>query len=196
MTRWTAIVAFNHGRACKTRLAPLYSAEDCNALALAMARHVLEVLAAAPSVEQVMLVAPERPPLPCEWVRDGGRGLNAELAGVRAALAPGATLFIHADLPLLRPQDIEALLTAAAMSGAAIAPDVDGIGTNAIAMSDGRPFAPAFGVDSFAAHCAALPDAAIVETVGLGLDVDEPHSLHRALALGMRLPATVASPRP
>jgi 2-phospho-L-lactate guanylyltransferase len=185
---WTAIVPLNYGRDCKTRLASLLSPAERSALVEAMARHVLEELSAIPAIGQVALLSPERPPFAGDsWIADGGRGLNAELADARARFPGSATLFIHADLPLLAAADVMALLAAAGEKGAAIAPDLAGTGTNALAIADDRAaFAPAFGPGSFAAHRAALPGAAIVTTEGLGLDVDEPESLHEIIA--RRLP--------
>jgi 2-phospho-L-lactate guanylyltransferase len=185
---WTAIVPLNYGRDCKTRLASLLSPAERSALVEAMARHVLEELSAIPAIGQVALLSPERPPFAGDsWIADGGRGLNAELADARARFPGSATLFIHADLPLLAAADVMALLAAAGEKGAAIAPDLAGTGTNALAIADDRAaFTPAFGPGSFAAHRAALPGAAIVTTEGLGLDVDEPESLHEIIA--RRLP--------
>jgi 2-phospho-L-lactate guanylyltransferase len=183
---WTAIVPVNYGRDCKTRLAQCLSSAERTELVAAMARHVLGQLAALPAISHVAVLSPERPPFaPDGWIADGGRGLNAELAAGRAHFPGAATLIIHADLPLLRAEDITALLDAAMTSGAAIAPDLAGTGTNAVALADGRPFAPAFGPGSFAAHKAAMPDAAIIAREGLGFDVDEPDSLRRAVARGL-----------
>jgi 2-phospho-L-lactate guanylyltransferase len=179
---WTAIVPLNYGRDCKTRLASLLSPAERSALVEAMARHVLEELSAVPAIGQIALLSPERPPFAGNrWIGDSGRGLNAELADARARYS-GGTLFIHADLPLLAAADVMALLAAAGEKGVAIAPDLAGTGTNALAIADDRAFTPAFGPGSFAAHRAALPGAAIVTTEGLGLDVDEPESLHEIIA--------------
>ena len=183
---WTAIIPFNFGRACKTRLADELDEAERAALALKMAEHGVAQLRAVPQIGRVVMVAPEQPPLDIDhWQQDEGRGLNAELAAARAAHAPGEVLIIHADLPFLQGGDIAALLDAAHTSGAAMAPDRAGTGTNAIALADGRAFVPAFGVDSQARHRAALPDAAIVERTGLGFDIDQPECLDLARQMGM-----------
>ncbi|MCE7795454.1 2-phospho-L-lactate guanylyltransferase [Sphingobium sufflavum] len=190
--QWTAIVPFNHGRPCKTRLAPLLSEAERNALALAMARHVVGVLAAVPGITAIRLVAPVDPALaPALWVRDGGRGLNGELAAARAEVAPGATLFLHADLPLLTPADLRTLLDAAEAAGSALAADMAGRGTNAIALADARTFAPAFGADSLATHRQRLPDAALVARDGLSCDVDDAVGLHAATTHGFSWPIAI-----
>lgn len=183
---WTAIVPFNFGRACKTRLAEVLDEAARAAMALRMAEHVVAQLRAVPQIGRIVMVAPERPPLTIDiWQQDEGRGLNAELAAARAAHAPDEVLIIHADLPFVQAADIVALLDAARTSGAAMAPDRAGTGTNAIALADGRAFAPAFGADSQARHRAALPDAAIVARPGLGFDIDQPECLDLARQMGM-----------
>ncbi|MET0238370.1 MAG: 2-phospho-L-lactate guanylyltransferase [Sphingobium sp.] len=186
---WTAIIPFNYGRPCKTRLAPVLSVEERDALAMAMALHVVGVVGQVPAIDSAHLLAPVDPILPgAQWLRDDGRGINSELAAARAASPGQPILIIHADLPLLAPSDVETLLRAAAVSGAAIAPDAAGRGTNAIALADDRAFVPAFGADSLAAHRSALPGAPLVDTPGLTLDVDDADSLHHAAQRGFVLP--------
>ncbi|HEX7852736.1 MAG TPA: 2-phospho-L-lactate guanylyltransferase [Sphingobium sp.] len=189
MTRWTAIIPFNFGRPRKTRLSAILSAEERDALALAMAEHVVRTLGAAPSIRAIRLLSPVNPMLPGTiWVEDRGLGLNGELAAARDNLAGDPALLIHADLPLLTGEDVEALLSAASAHGTAIAPDLAGMGTNALALADGRPVTLAFGEDSFARHRATLPGAPLVERPGLALDVDDAASLRAAMASGFALP--------
>lgn len=189
MTPWTAILPFNFGRPCKTRLSAVLSESERNVLAMAMARHVAAILGGTPSVAAVHLLSPVDPALPgtC-WVADQGRGLNQELAAARAAIGHSPTLFIHADLPLLTAHDVEALLGAAPTSGAAIAPDSTDAGTNALALADNHVLVPAFGVESCAKHRAMLPDAALVRTPGLAHDLDDPDDLAAVVARGFVMP--------
>lgn len=194
---FTAIIPLNHGRPRKTRLSAILSEAERDALAMAMAHQVVEALAASSSVTALHLLSPLDPAIPgTRWIADGGTGLNAELAAARAALGEAPILFIHADLPLLEADDIEALLAAARENGVAIAPDAAGIGTNALAIADGRSLAPAFGHDSFARHRVLLPGAMPVERPGLRHDVDDPDSLAAAMALGFTLPfpSTLVAP--
>jgi 2-phospho-L-lactate guanylyltransferase len=152
---------------------------------MTMVRHVAAVLARMAAISEIRMVAPVDPELSgSRWIADEGRGLNSELASARETLAGAPVLFLHTDLPLLKAEDVTALLDAAA-DGAAIAPDGAGAGTNALAIRDGRAFAPAFGVDSLSRHRAALPDASLVEREGLGLNVDDPATLEAALARGL-----------
>jgi len=185
---WTAIVPLNYGRECKTRLASRLTSAERTALVERMARHVLAQLAATPSIGSVHVLSPVRPPFASgNWIEDKGRGLNAELAAARTLFPGEPVLFIHADLPFLTADDVQALLDAAEQSGAALAPDEAGKGTNALAIANDRPLSPAFGVDSLATHRALLPDAALVTTPGLSCDIDEPEALDLARAKGATL---------
>ena len=200
MSLWRAIVPFRAadegGAGAKTRLAGRLDATARAALAIAMARHVLETLDYCPSVGSIGVLAPVPPafaPAGIDWIADRERGLNCELATVIGAAGAGRVFVIHADLPLLEPGDIAALLDAACARGAAIAPDHAQTGTNALALTDPAGIVPAFGPGSFALHRAMLPDAAVVERAGLALDIDTPADLDRALAMGLLLPG-IAGP--
>ena len=175
MTGWRAVVPLNLGRDCKTRLAGRLSRAAREQLVDAMARHVVAQLAATRGIARILLLAPLRPDLAgVDWVEDKGRGLNAELAQI---LGGGPVLVIHADLPLLAPADVGAMVRAATASGSAIAPDRTATGTNALALAAASGFAPCFGEGSFDRHRALLPDAAIVTTPGLESDIDTPGDL-------------------
>lgn len=195
MSLWRAIVPFRAadegGVGAKTRLVGRLGASARAALAIAMALHVLETLGRCPLVGSITVLAPARPAFASagiDWITDHGRGLNCELAAAIGAAQAGRVFVIHADLPLLAPTDIAALLDAAVAAGAAIAPDRARAGTNALALVDPAGLQPAFGPGSFALHRAMLPDAALVERAGLALDIDTPADLDRALAAGLLLP--------
>jgi 2-phospho-L-lactate/phosphoenolpyruvate guanylyltransferase len=178
VTDWHAIVPLNLGRDCKTRLAGQLSRDKRDRLVEAMARHVVAQVGAVIGISEVILLSPEDPQFSSvQWVRDEGRGLNAELAAV---LGTGPVFVIHADLPTLETADVEALLETAQQSGAAIAPDRLGTGTNALALTYPSGIVPAFGEGSFLRHRTMFPDAAIVERAGLALDVDTHEDLDLA----------------
>jgi 2-phospho-L-lactate guanylyltransferase len=177
---WTAIVPWKQGPDTKSRLSATLDRSERQALASTMAQAVITCLSGVESVATVHLLAPAAvPPWPCHWLRDKGRGLNAELAAARADLGHRPVVIIHADLPCLTAQDVACLLDAAGTTGAAFAPDRHGRGTNAIALADGRPFQFAFGPDSLAHHRLQRTDAAIIARPGLGFDVDTAHDLHQ-----------------
>ncbi|MET0179293.1 MAG: 2-phospho-L-lactate guanylyltransferase [Novosphingobium sp.] len=189
MSGWRAIVPLNLGGACKTRLSPRLSPWQRERLVEAMARHVIERLAAASAVDEIAVLSPRPPPFPrVEWLADRGGGLNAELA---RALGGGRVIVIHADLPLLAVHDIAALAASAENAGAALAPDRAGRGTNALALTSAGGFRPRFGRGSFALHREALPAAAIVARPGLAGDVDTVEDLDRVLAAGAAIAAPI-----
>jgi 2-phospho-L-lactate guanylyltransferase len=199
VTGWTAIIPFNFGRPRKTRLSAILTETERDGLAMAMAQRVVAALRTSPSVSAIRLLSPVDPVLPgTAWVEDRARGLNGELMAARDALAYVPALLIHADLPLLTGEDVEALLAAAGPTGAAIAPDMARLGTNALALAGGRTVTLAFGENSLALHRAGLPDAPLVERRGLTCDVDDEASLRAALDAGFAMPlacrGTGASP--
>lgn len=184
MKGWTAIVPLNLGRDRKTRLAGRIRPDVREALVEAMAWHVLHSILMSASVSEIKILSPVRPDIrQADWLCDRGKGLNAELAHVFAA---GRTCVIHADLPLLRPDDVAALVEAADRAGSAIASDRAGTGTNALAIVRAAPFHPAFGPDSLDRHRILLPDADHVRRAGLFTDVDTPDDLDAATFAGAR----------
>lgn len=171
---------WKQGPDTKSRLGATLDGAERTALASTMAATVIARLADVDAIAALHLLAPAPVPhWPCQWLPDEGRGLNGELDAARARLGTGPVLVIHADLPCLTVGDIRCLLTAAQASGAALAPDRHGQGTNAVALADGDDFRFQFGPDSFARHRAQRPHAAIVERDGLGFDLDTPTDLDR-----------------
>lgn len=174
MTRWTAIVPFKTDGEGKTRLSGELDRDERSALSRTMLDKVASALAACPRIGRMLMVSGQPcPGWPGDWIEDPKGGLNAALsAGLEVAGRPA--MIIHADLPLLEPSDLEALIDAADGEGMAIAPDRHGTGTNAVAIADDRPFAPRFGIGSFALHLhqsAGLPHV-LVDRPGLGCDCD------------------------
>ena len=168
----------------KSRLSERLSVSERDALCERWLVHVVGRLESEPRVSRLILLTAGRPDGALEWRRDEKRGLNAELSAVRADISPCNFLVIQADLPLLRVEEIARLLDAAQRSGAAIAPDRHGVGTNAIALAAGQPLAFAFGEGSFERHKSQMAHAEIVKCRGLALDIDTPADLALALDLG------------
>lgn len=184
--RWTALVPIAAADKRKTRLSGVLSPQERVALTDAMLDHVLGRLRGCARIGEIVLLSPDPPPgVPA--IRDGGRGLNAEIGRARTAIGGVPLLVIHADLPLLRTDEADAMLSAAEAGGAAIAPDRHLTGTNAVAIVDGAPFAWRFGPGSFDLHRAGLPAGhAVVRRPGLAADCDTPNDLTEALASGFR----------
>jgi 2-phospho-L-lactate guanylyltransferase len=181
---WTAIVPFKGGAERKTRLTSRLGREERQRLSQELFEHVVSVLRQAPTLRDVALLSDMRPN---QWqgpfIRDEGRGLNAELYALVESQRPARLLVIHADLPLVSVDDIAALLTGDGASSA-IAPDRHGSGTNALALVEPRGFDFAFGPNSFTRHCVAARGARIVTRLGLGLDIDTAADLDAANSAG------------
>jgi 2-phospho-L-lactate guanylyltransferase len=186
---WTAIVPLKQGPHQMSRLASSLSQTERAALSDVLAWHVLETIRRSPSVETLVLLSPRKPGWAgAQWARDRGRGLNGELAHWRAATPHRPIIVLHADLPLLRSDDVEAMIAGATASGVALAADRHGTGTNAMALAGHVAAHFAFGEDSLARHRLALPAATILETTGLSIDIDSPEDLSFARAAGFKLP--------
>ncbi|NWK94409.1 2-phospho-L-lactate guanylyltransferase [Sphingobium lactosutens] len=177
MNGWTAIVPLKMGAMSKSRLTSLSEPGAREALAAEMARRVISCLSTLSAIDRTVLLSPA-PLADCNaiWMRDEGRGLNAEIASARDALAPASIAIIFADLPMLTSADVDALLKSAA-DGGAIAPDRHGSGTNALALVDPAGFDFHFGTDSFARHRAQRARLAVVRMPGLANDLDTPQDL-------------------
>ena len=120
-------------------------------------------------------------------IPDRGGGLNAALeSGRRNLLAEGAGhagLVLPIDLPLATAAELGAVVFAA--GEVVIVPDEEKIGTNVLRLGPRafRTFRFAFGLRSFADHCAAARaagfDPVIVEAPTLAFDVDRPEQYRR-----------------
>jgi 2-phospho-L-lactate guanylyltransferase len=127
--------------------------------------------------------------LGCATVPDGDTtDLNAALRQAAAeahrrwpALRTSA---LCADLPALRPDDLDAALAAAPEIGAAFVADAVGTGTT-LYLAGHDEFDPRFGLDSRAAHLAAGAAEIGGELATLRHDVDDLGDLRSALALGV-----------
>lgn len=187
-------------------------------LALALARDTLRAATAA-AVRRVVVVTAEPAGLlgvtregtagdataGVEIVDDPDDGLNAAIRhGIEylrrtARGRPGLVAVLQADLPALRPAELDAALARAAAviaggADAALVADHVGTGTTLLVGAPGRVLRPCFGVGSAGAHAAA--GAVVLDGAwpGLRADVDTPADLARVLALGTG-PATRAWPR-
>jgi 2-phospho-L-lactate/phosphoenolpyruvate guanylyltransferase len=174
VTGWRVVVPIKQGSDGKTRLGAMLGDDARSSLAERMAAHVLGVLQRCFDRSQITILSPLCPKdWDGGWMRDNGRGLNPELTAWRDAQGDAPVLIIHADLPLLAEADVLALL-ASADQGAALATDRAGLGTNALAIADGRPLTLRFGANSCTLHCAQYPDMPVLHREGLMADLDTP----------------------
>jgi 2-phospho-L-lactate guanylyltransferase len=193
----SVVVPFR-GAGGKHRLAPL--SEPARAeLALAMLGDVIE---ACVSVGATAVVSNDGPAaelaadLGASVVADPGGGQGAAVAAALALVAEGPALVVNADLPLVRPADLLALLASVPPGGLAYAPAADGT-TNALALASPLLFAPLYGRGSaarFAAHAEQLGRVAVAAPLpGLVTDVDTLADLDRVGAkAGARTRAALA----
>ena len=93
----------------------------------------------------------------------------------------GSMLILASDLPLVRPEDIQRIVTSGERASAVIVPDRHAQGTNALLLSPPDLIEPAFGIQSFPRHMALLSDAGATVSVlrikGVAFDVDVPRDL-------------------
>lgn len=184
MSRWTAVVPLKLSDASKSRLGELLPIGRRLELVETMARHVLQVLAQEPRFQRIVLLSPCRP----EWwggtfVRDVSGSLNEALATWRAGQDERPFAIIHGDLPYLQGPDIARLLDAGEEHGAALASDLSGEGTNALAIADNRGFRFRFGPGSRQAHVSEGATLAC-DVPGLARDIDTPADLADLIASG------------
>jgi 2-phospho-L-lactate/phosphoenolpyruvate guanylyltransferase len=171
-------------------------------LALSLALDTVSAALAAPGVARVLVVTDD-PAAAAAVTASGAVVLPDEPdAGLNPALAYGATVaartapadgvaLLSADLPALRPAELDAALALAAGYERAFVPDADGTGTTLLATAPGLPVRPRYGPGSARAHRAA----GAVELAGdwptLRHDVDTAADLRAAASLGLG-PATTA----
>ena len=121
--------------------------------------------------------------LGAEVLADPGGGQGAAVAAALALLSEGPALVVNADLPLVRPADLLALLAMVPPGGLAYAPAADGT-TNALALASPELFAPLYGAGSaarFVAHAEQLGRAAVAAPLpNLVADVDTLADLERS----------------
>lgn len=167
----------------KRRLSPLLAAETRSRLGRDLAAHTMTTVAAA-GAEVVALAADEEV---ADWARergwparvdrDGGLDGAADSAVVEAVSRQRPWLIVHADLPLLRPDDIGVALEALTGGDSPIAPSDDG-GTSLIG---GRgAFRFSYGPGSFHRHLGRLASPRVIVRLGLALDLDGPADLAAA----------------
>ena len=164
-------------------------------LAVAFALDTVSTCLVTPGVGAVLAVTDDAAfsqrlvALGCQAVPDGVTGdLNSclRLAAAEAArrwpqLSPVA---VCADLPALRPDDLESALDALPSRSPSFVADAAGTGTTLYAAPH-NAFDPRFGADSRTAHLRAGAVAVEGELVSLRQDVDDLDDLRRAMKLGV-----------
>jgi 2-phospho-L-lactate guanylyltransferase len=167
----------------KSRLAESLDPAERAELVRELLAHVLSVVKKA-EVGPVTVVSAE--PLELDGVPrfdDHGLPWNEALAEamVEVVSEEPVAVIVAADLPLLTPEEVRALVMATPECGVAIARASDG-GTNAVAMRPPGKVTTHFGEhDSAAVHERAAwlagADAHVLDCPGLAFDIDTPEDL-------------------
>jgi 2-phospho-L-lactate guanylyltransferase len=171
-------------------------------LTLALARDTVRAARAAESVRRIVVTSPD-PRVLAAFATDGVRllpdrpdlGLNAAvLRGVGRRLRgdPGIpAAVLHADLPALRPAELDAALGAAVErfgpehGYCAFCPDAAGTGTTLLVCTGDAALRPRFGPDSAAEHARTGAFRLDGDWPGLRRDVDTAQDLREAAELGL-----------
>jgi 2-phospho-L-lactate guanylyltransferase len=190
MDTWV-IIPVKPFRRAKSRLSPVMSKPIRAAVARALLSRTLDVLAACPRPLTICVVSRDMTALDMAQRRgvislaESDSGLNAALRQAREwAVARGAQaiLVLPADLPLVTPDDIAAMLDLAHKPrSVVIAPDARGEGTNALVLRPPDALNFAFGPQSFYEHCAQAETSQVAFHVyrspTVALDLDTPADL-------------------
>ena len=182
---------FDHA---KQRLAGAMSQAERSALFAASCEDVLQALIGCRSLGGVVVVTrePQAEALAAAYgarvLREpANRGHTAASslgASVLAAEGVAGMIQVPGDLPLLAPEDIDAVLAVhAAAPAVTIAPSGDEMGSNAVASSPPDFLPLRFGDDSFHPHCDTARrlgvEPVIVRRSAFQLDLDTPQDLWR-----------------
>ncbi|WP_157156593.1 MULTISPECIES: 2-phospho-L-lactate guanylyltransferase [unclassified Diaminobutyricimonas] len=190
MPAWSLVLPIK-GAIGKSRL-DVADAADRRELAVAFALDALDAVLTATSVGRVVVVTADEElaaglPERVELMADPRHGLNAAIRAGLAVLdpaAPGGVLL--ADLPALRPDELDAALEMAAQHPLALVPDAAGTGSTLTTALRADSLVPRFGEGSRSAHeQSGHVVLAVPETSGLRRDVDSLADLDIARTLGL-----------
>ncbi len=204
---WSLVVPLKPLVRAKSRLSGAAGEEFRPRLALAFALDTVTAALACEDVRDVVVVTDD--PLAGERLAALGarivpdtpaRGLNAALAhgaGAVRAHRPGAPVAaLNADLPALRPAELELVLHSASLFPRAFLADAADIGTTLLTATSGVELAPAFGGASRARHLASgAREITTPDVVSVRRDVDTGEDLLAALALGVGPHTASQAPR-
>lgn len=195
MALW-AIVPVKPLRRGKSRLAGVLSPEERNDLNRRLLTHTLETLNAIPEIEQILVISRDQAALSLARehgartvLENGSPELNVALARATIVAKNYATrglLIVPADLPLISPEDVIAMLDIAVDPPVVVlAPDHRRQGTNALLVCPIGLIEYDFGPGSFQRHCERALQAGarleILELPSLALDMDMPEDLEMVI---------------
>ncbi|MGP4002021.1 2-phospho-L-lactate guanylyltransferase [Streptomyces sp. 8N706] len=210
---WSLVVPLKPLALAKSRLTRAAGDGLRPGLALAFAQDTVVAALACPAVADVMVVTDD-PLARVELTALGARavadsppssGAGPSRDGLNAALAHGARTVrqqrpaapvaaLNADLPALRPGELERVLAAAAAFPRAFLADAAGVGTTFLSAAPGTALEPGFGGASRARHRASGAAEILLSGVdSVRRDVDTGEDLRMALALGVGPRTAVAA---
>lgn len=196
MSCW-ALIPLKNTCLSKSRLMPHLTRQQRQALIVHMLDRVIDAARSCAHIDAVAMVGNRLPPRSDLLIlQEHQPGLNPALKQARSVLRQkGAQelVILHADLPLIRADDIDALIEQGRQQGLGIAPDKLDQGTNALYLPTDLSFDFQFGNTSLRCHVAVANDLhiqpALVRRQGLGLDID---TLDDLTALGSETAALFA----
>lgn len=183
----------------KTRLAELLSLDERKRLVWAMFEDVSRAVMSACKADSVVMVTSFKPAVErareLEWDVLTEESQVSESASVDWASrilserGVDTVMRLPADLPLVRAEDIDAILSVRIEPpGALMVPSREGTGTNAIIRTPPALFPSRFGPNSLALHKEEAGrvgvECVIVENSRIGLDIDEPADVQLLLETG------------
>ena len=191
MTLW-AIVPVKPLRTAKSRLSAVLTRDEREILSQQMLINTLDLLREVKEIERTLVVSRDTKALSIARkhgartvTENGAPELNNALARATVVAQQydiSGVLVIPADLPLMRIDDVEKLISKATDPPVVvIAPDRHGRGTNALLSSPPSLIEYDFGIDSFERHVARAKASGvrivICKNPSIGLDVDLPEDL-------------------
>ncbi|TET36787.1 MAG: 2-phospho-L-lactate guanylyltransferase [Anaerolineales bacterium] len=191
MTLW-AIVPVKPLRTAKSRLSAVLTRDEREILSQQMLINTLDLLREVKEIERTLVVSRDTKALSIARkhgartvTENGAPELNNALARATVVAQQydiSGVLVIPADLPLMRIDDVENLISKATDPPVVvIAPDRHGRGTNALLSSPPSLIEYDFGIDSFERHVARAKASSvrivICKNPSIGLDVDLPEDL-------------------
>lgn len=183
----------------KTRLAEFLSFDERRRLAWAMFEDVSRAIREASKPDRVVMVTNYAPAIESarelEWdvlIEQSQVSESASVDWASRVLAErgfDTVMRLPADLPLVRAEDIDALLSIKLDTpGALIVPSREGTGTNAIIRTPPALFPSRFGPNSLELHKTEAArvgvECVIVNNPRIALDIDEPADVELLLESG------------
>ena len=182
-----AVLPLKGLKGAKNRLSNILEPKDRAVLVSAMAQDVLSALTSATNLAGTLVISDADDikelveEYPVELIPEGeAKGLNEAISHAATILANrgvGTMMVIHGDMPLIKPQDIDAIIDAG-LSGRSItiAPCAHMDGTNVMVCSPPDAISFHYGKQSFSKHMKAAAEVDIeaveISNDRLALDID------------------------